>query len=256
MSDRRTAGRAASHPRSGGGPPSAGLAGAIIRSPAPWLRAAARWPGFWGWTFSNSVVISGGNGDVVIGASDLPDAVFRQGTYRRQVAGSLSALLAGDKAGGVAMILVLGMLGDSGIGLLVHRLLDRNLPFLILDPREHGSGFQLTWEMDGEHVVGSLRHGRQVTPLDEVKAVYVHLLRTPVRTGGEARKAADTSAMLHAFFETTSIPVCNRPSCSATNFSKTYQQQIIAAHGFAVPRTLVTNRPDEAALSLRSAAGA
>ena len=145
------------------------------------------------------------------------------------------------------MILILGQLADSGIALLVHRLLERKIPFLILDPREHGNGFEMTWEMEGERSAGYLRHGRETTSLDEVTAVYVHLLRAPNKQESAGRyHFADTSAMLHWFLETTPIPVCNRPSCSATNFSKTYQQQIIAANGFPVPRTLVTNRPDEA----------
>jgi len=73
------------------------------------------------------------------------------------------------------------------------------------------------------------------------------LLPVPDNTEEENRsRLATTHALLHAYLESTPVPVCNRPSCSATNFSKTYQQQVIAATGFAVPRTLVTNQPDAA----------
>src|SRR5439155_3894956 len=40
--------------------------------------------------------------------------------------------------------------------------------------------------------------------------------------------------------------VVNRPSAASSNRSKPLQQQIIARHGFAVPRTLVTTVPEEA----------
>ena len=38
--------------------------------------------------------------------------------------------------------------------------------------------------------------------------------------------------------------VVNRYTAMGSNFSKPYQSQLIQAHGFAVPETLVTNEPD------------
>ena len=46
--------------------------------------------------------------------------------------------------------------------------------------------------------------------------------------------------------ENASFLVVNRPSAWTSNISKPYQQQLIAAAGFHVPRTLVTNCPAEA----------
>lgn len=145
------------------------------------------------------------------------------------------------------MMLVIGTLRDMGIALLVHRLLDRDIPFLLLDPREHGSGFSLSWKVTGERMSGAIRYGEDRIDLDTISAVYVHLLdgdRHPESHG--VHRASETRALLEAFLETAQVPVCNRPSCSATNFSKTYQERIIASHGFAIPRTLVTNIPESA----------
>ena len=61
--------------------------------------------------------------------------------------------------------------------------------------------------------------------------------------GPTARHAA---AALEALADSASALVVNRPSASATNGSKPYQQQIIRRHGFAVPDTLVTTVPEEA----------
>lgn len=50
-----------------------------------------------GLDFLELEVVSGAKGDVVIGASDLPDAVFREGAYRSRVAAVLSGMLAGER---------------------------------------------------------------------------------------------------------------------------------------------------------------
>jgi hypothetical protein len=47
--------------------------------------------------FLELLVVSGIAGDVVIGASDLPEAVFGEPSYRRRVAGALSKLLVGQR---------------------------------------------------------------------------------------------------------------------------------------------------------------
>ena len=149
------------------------------------------------------------------------------------------------------MILVLGALADGAIAYLVHRLTERHARFLLLDPRLHGDGFHLDWEMDDGKIGGQLRHDGATTPFADVRSVYVHHVhlarqeRTqPVAT--ERLPDMESHWLLHTFLETIPALVCNRPSASATNLSKTYQQQIIAAHGFLVPRTLSSNLPEEA----------
>jgi glutathione synthase/RimK-type ligase-like ATP-grasp enzyme len=150
------------------------------------------------------------------------------------------------------MILLFGALSDSAIAYVAHRLMEAKARFLLLDPRQIGTGFELEWEVDGGGIGGQVRHDGQVTPLAEVQSVYVHLLSLP-RTKSSTeqdRPAAVSEAaahwLVHNFLETIPVPVCNRPSAMATNYSKTWQQQIIAAHGFRVPRTLTTNVPEEA----------
>jgi glutathione synthase/RimK-type ligase-like ATP-grasp enzyme len=51
---------------------------------------------------------------------------------------------------------------------------------------------------------------------------------------------------LIALANTAPALVVNRPAASHSNGSKPYQQQIIARHGFRVPRTVVTTVPEEA----------
>ena len=150
------------------------------------------------------------------------------------------------------MILILGALADGAIAYLIHRLTERKSRFLLLDPRLHGHGFDLEWETNGRNLSGRVRHDGQVTSLAEVRSVYVHHIhlprdeRQPMASPPPPLQDHDSYWLLHHFLETAPILVCNRPSATATNFSKTFQQQIIASHGFRVPRTLATNLPGEA----------
>jgi glutathione synthase/RimK-type ligase-like ATP-grasp enzyme len=129
-------------------------------------------------------------------------------------------------------------------------LLERKARFLLLDPRRIGAGLELEWQVDREGVSGWIRHDGKAIPLSEVRSVYVHLLSVPSGRAGDRKPpgARPIAAhwLVHQFLETLPILVCNRPSAMATNYSKTWQQQVIAAHGFAVPRTLATNVADEA----------
>lgn len=139
------------------------------------------------------------------------------------------------------MILIFGMVRDSGIAYLLQRLLERRERFVVLDSRRFPQDFQLDWQSDGRDMEGSFSGGGQTIDLTEVRSIYVHHLFPPERAEGR-----ESFAMLHGFLNAVPRLVCNRPSASMTNFSKTYQQQIIARHGFLTPRTLVTNVPDEA----------
>lgn len=151
------------------------------------------------------------------------------------------------------MILLFGALRDSGIAHLVHRLADRQIPFHVLDPHEMGRGYQLSWQWADGVFRAQLTIGNTVRPLDDVRGVYVHHISSAPpdnleQTGSSATEMSwwDARWMIASFLETAPFRVCNRPSAGATNHSKPYQQLLIAAHGLATPRTLITNIPEEA----------
>jgi glutathione synthase/RimK-type ligase-like ATP-grasp enzyme len=137
------------------------------------------------------------------------------------------------------MILAFGALLDGSSAYVVHRLAARGVPFLLLDPRQYGTAFDLEWELDGAAFSGRLRHGDAVIPLAEVRSAYVHNIWLP-------GCRPETDWALRSFLESAPILVANRPSASATNFSKPWQLQVIAEAGFEVPRTLVTDSPEDA----------
>jgi len=140
------------------------------------------------------------------------------------------------------MILLIGNSNEEVIDYVALLLQDRGLPFLLLDPNTHGKSFEFDWEVRGGRSCGELRYGQSRLPLSDVQSVFA---RDIYRTKFDPM-VADPGRMLYAFVESAPILMVNRFSACATNFSKAYQQQIIAAHGIATPKTLITTVPDAA----------
>jgi glutathione synthase/RimK-type ligase-like ATP-grasp enzyme len=146
------------------------------------------------------------------------------------------------------MILLFGAMTDSVMGFLVARMLEREVHFLFLDPRNHGDGFHMGWSVEPHGCDGRLHFAGRTYPLSDIRSAYVRELST-LRPEGQKQGTYDDGAtcwLLNCFLETAPILVVNRAFASMTNMSKPYQTQRIARAGFPVPRTLVTNCPDEA----------
>ena len=138
-------------------------------------------------------------------------------------------------------------------------LVSRNEDFLLLDARLYPHQLDLTWSIANGVRDGSIRHGSRQVALSEVRSLFVrnidirrvhlpHGSRDPSVNGEEYDPAhyEELYSLLVAFSDTLPGLVVNRPAVLRSNFSKVYQQQIIARHGFQVPRTLVTTVPEEA----------
>jgi len=94
----------------------------------------------------------------------------------------------------------------------------------------------ISMDLDGDLVT---RDGARVS-LERITGI---LVRPDARLVSPSSVAAFQA--LSAWTELTRARVLNRPSAAATNRSKPYQLELIAAAGFAVPDTLVTTDPDE-----------
>lgn len=66
------------------------------------------------------------------------------------------------------------------------------------------------------------------------------------RSSTELNRIAELDNALFCWAEMTAARVVNRPSAMASNLSKPYQAEIIRAHGFHVPETLITTDPVKA----------
>ena len=98
------------------------------------------------------------------------------------------------------MILLLGTLSDSVMGVLCDRLLARAEPFVLLDPRTLGHGFDFDWWIEDGRVGARIEWGSQVMALADVRSAYVHDLTGPEAVhpiiGGPAPDAWTTVAAL------------------------------------------------------------
>jgi len=99
---------------------------------------------------------------------------------------------------------------------------------------------------------GQVDHAGHRIVLDDVSALFVRnydarRLDVVARGGASASAHVDeVEAALWCFADLAPICVLNRPTAMASNNSKPFQAQLVRAHGFAVPETLVTTDPDAA----------
>jgi hypothetical protein len=149
------------------------------------------------------------------------------------------------------VILLLGIVTEPPLARVAHELDVLGVPTTVFNQREAAEG-RCTFEIDGSGLHGELKLARGTLRLEDVAAVYTRLMDdrilpelegeppdSPARTA--CRELHDT---LYRWMEITPARVVNRASSMASNGSKPFQAQLIAAAGFAIPETLVTNDPE------------
>jgi hypothetical protein len=149
------------------------------------------------------------------------------------------------------MILLCGIPTEPPLARVARELERLGVPTVVFNQREAVGG-RVAFELDAAGVRGELRLDGRSLRLEDVAAVYVRLMDdrvlpeladeppdSPARTA--CRELHDA---LYRWIEITPARVVNRSSAMASNGSKPYQAQLIAAAGFAVPETLVTNDPE------------
>jgi glutathione synthase/RimK-type ligase-like ATP-grasp enzyme len=147
------------------------------------------------------------------------------------------------------MILLWGVEGDGPLAAVRDALDCIGAPVFLLDQtRSAETAIDLA---AGCRVAGEIRVGAARCDLARVSAVYVRCQNARAVTPGAdledalARHADRLDAIVSGFLDVTTARIVNPAEAMATNGSKPYQSGIIAAHGFAVPDTLISTDPDE-----------
>lgn len=149
------------------------------------------------------------------------------------------------------MILFIGPIADSGAAHLSLLMISRDAPVVPLDPRTFGTDWDLSWWYEDGRIQGEVRLGDdRIVSLDEVEAVWVHMIWLPDRHDEPApgastslnQRLAGLSAFADCFPRTT---IC-RPYTTISNTIKPFQAGIIAKFGFKPIRTLITTDPQDA----------
>jgi glutathione synthase/RimK-type ligase-like ATP-grasp enzyme len=146
------------------------------------------------------------------------------------------------------MIMLWGPGTDGPLAAVHAALSEAGVPIFLLDQtRSAETAFDLHADRGtgGEIWIAGARCG-----LDEVSGVYVrcHSARDVTADAkndeGLARHADRLDSLMSAFLDITEARVVNPAEAMATNGSKPFQSALIAAHGFAVPDTLITTDTD------------
>lgn len=156
------------------------------------------------------------------------------------------------------VILLCGIPGEPPLRLVAEACAAAGVPTLLLDQRAFAR-YAVDVRVAAGGINGHLEVDGDRVPLSHVRGVYTRVVDWRVLPGVEGRDASDPTVRscreLHdrllTWYENASIRVMNRAASMASNGSKPYQAQFIRRAGFAIPDTLVTNRPDEARAFLR-----
>jgi glutathione synthase/RimK-type ligase-like ATP-grasp enzyme len=150
------------------------------------------------------------------------------------------------------MIVLWGLSGDGPFDAVHLALRRRGARVALIEQRD-----VLETEMElsvtpALHAVVTVRDDR--IELDDARSAYwrtYDLRRLPPVIAANSEGAAVAAASLVeeslvVWMELTTARVVNRASQMASNGSKPYQMELLRAHGFCVPRTLVTTDPNAA----------
>jgi glutathione synthase/RimK-type ligase-like ATP-grasp enzyme len=149
------------------------------------------------------------------------------------------------------MILLFGIPSESSQARLVDALDELGADYRFVNQRAVRSS-SIRLEHDGEQVRGVLEHDGWSVALEDVGGIYLRFMDDrllPELAGlpddSPARRASRAfHDIVGQWAQVAGARVVNRYSAMGSNYSKPYQAQLIAEHGFAVPETLVTNDPD------------
>jgi glutathione synthase/RimK-type ligase-like ATP-grasp enzyme len=148
------------------------------------------------------------------------------------------------------VILLCGIPSESSQARLAAALGDIGAEFRFVNQRGVRSS-SIRLDFDGASPRGRLEHDGWSVALDAVTGIYLRFmddrLLPELRGEPDGSPARRASRAFHdivgQWAEIADARVVNRYSAMGSNFSKPYQAQLIAEHGFAVPETLVTNDP-------------
>ena len=146
--------------------------------------------------------------------------------------------------------LLWGLPADPTLASVHAELARLGVPILLLDQRDVlsvGVELEISARVEGCLFVAGAK-----TDLADITAVYLRphdssKVRSVRRTApGSAQRwhARDVDDALTGWADLTPAYVVSRPSAAASNGSKPYQLSAVAAAGFAIPETLVSNDPE------------
>lgn len=148
------------------------------------------------------------------------------------------------------MILLCGIPSESPMALVREALDELGARYVLFNQRRFADA-EFDFEIHGGRADGRFRLGGDLYALSEFKAVFPRMMddRFLPELSGEPDSSPKRRACralhdaIHRWTEVADARVVNRSGPMSSNFSKPYQTQLIQAHGFLIPETLITNDP-------------
>lgn len=148
------------------------------------------------------------------------------------------------------MILLCGIPTEPPLAMVAEQLERLSAPVVWFNQRRFAD-MSMAYDVSGGRVTGTLEVAGSRYWLESIEGVYLRtmddgllpeLLEEPPDSPARRRCRGLHDALLH-WCDVAEARVLNRPGPQGSNFSKPYQAQLIARHGFSVPETLITNDP-------------
>lgn len=149
------------------------------------------------------------------------------------------------------MILLCGIPSEGPLARVREELDELNVAYVLFNQRRFDE-MEMAFSVWEGGVSGWLRIGTQCFRLEDFTSVYTRVMddgRLPEIAGEPSwSPRRNTCRTLHdtlvRWYEIAPGRVVNRSGPMGSNASKPYQAQLISAHGFSVPKTLITNDPE------------
>jgi glutathione synthase/RimK-type ligase-like ATP-grasp enzyme len=142
-------------------------------------------------------------------------------------------------------ILLVTATSDLAADLIILNLERRGLPFTRVNQEDFPQRISITWPGKGKGAMIAV-DDEMISCCDEISSAWFRSAAFPQPVLRDDRRTAEfvsqeCAGFLAGFWETMPWFWINRPSALARASSKLWQLALADAHGFRVPRTLVTN---------------
>jgi glutathione synthase/RimK-type ligase-like ATP-grasp enzyme len=142
------------------------------------------------------------------------------------------------------MILIIGSSADKVHPQLIKELNQSGQPYVVVD-----EDVPAGWEVVAEHGQGppTFRiYGGNCKGTRPVHSIFVRHAVARTLDPDHLHRLGQLQTNLNRLLAHTACPTINSPACAFSNYSKPYQVGLLAAAGFDVPHSLVTNDPARA----------
>lgn len=149
------------------------------------------------------------------------------------------------------MTLVCGLRDEPPVEMLMESLDAIGAEYLLLHQKDMADRVKLCWTFSSRGLRGHLKVGEDAVDVREIGSVFYRLMNPEdvyqrARSQSQIRQERSILFSLMNLFDLLDARVVNPRRPMMSNNSKPYQAMLIKEAGFAVPETLVTNRPQSA----------